>query len=85
MRERLAEGEDELVRVLDPAPENDRHEFGDRLRPLPARFENGDAARLVVGDELIGARPQANERQVVAGKTSTSSGSAAFSFSSERR
>src|SRR5271166_4257140 len=52
MRERLAEGEDELVRVLNPAPENDRHEFGDRLGSLLAGFENGHAARLVVGDEL---------------------------------
>ena len=57
---------DELVRVVDPAPENDRHEFGDRLRPLPAGLENGHAARLVVGDELVGARAQADKRQVVA-------------------
>ena len=65
MRERLAEGEGELVRVVDRAPENDRHEFADRLRPLFAGLENRHAARLMVRDELVGARVQADERQPV--------------------
>ena len=39
MRQRLAEGERELVRIVDSAPENDRHEFGDRLWPLFAGLD----------------------------------------------
>ena len=65
MRERLAEGEGELVRVVDCASENDRHEFGDGLRPLFARLDNRHAARLMVGDQLVCARVQADERQPV--------------------
>ena len=68
MRQRLAEGEHELVRVVDPAAENDRHQLGDGLRPLLAGLEDGHAARLVVGDEFFGAGAQAHERQVVSGQ-----------------
>ena len=85
MRKGLAEGEDELVRIVDGAPENDRHEFRDRLRPLFARLDNRHAARLMVRDEFVGARVQSHKRRLWPGKTSTSSGSARFSLSSERR
>ena len=68
MRERLAEGEDELVGIVDFAPENDRHEFRDRLRPLFAGLDNRHAARLMVSDEFVGARVQAYERQPVPGQ-----------------
>ena len=46
MRERLAEGESKLVRIVDIASKNDRHKFSDRLRPLFASFDNRDATRL---------------------------------------
>src|ERR1700719_4381055 len=65
MRERLAESESELVRIVDIASENDRHEFGDRLRSLFAGLDNRDAARLMVSNEFVGARVQAYERQPV--------------------
>ena len=65
MRQRLAESERELVRIVDIASENDRHEFGDRLRPPFAGLDNRDAARLMVSDEFVGARMQAHERQPV--------------------
>ena len=68
MGQRLAESEHELVRVVDRAPEDDRNELGDGLRPLLAHLKDGQAARFVVGDELVGARVQAQERQIVPGQ-----------------
>ena len=56
MRERLAESEGELVRIVDFAPENNWHEFGDRLRSLFAGLDHRHAARLVVRDELVSTR-----------------------------
>ena len=58
-------GKDELVRIVNIAPENDRHELGDGLWSAFTGFENGRAARLVMRHEFVRARVQANERQPV--------------------
>jgi hypothetical protein len=83
--ERLAEGECHLMRIVDSAAEDDRHEIGHRLRLDLASFEDGEAARLVMGDELIGRMRRPTNGRLWPGSTRTSSGSRSLSFSSERR
>ena len=68
MRERLAEGEHELMRIVDPPSEDDRHHIGDRLRLDLAGLDDRHATRLVMGDQFVRPGAQADEREVVAGQ-----------------
>ena len=69
VRQRLAEGEDDLV-VVEMAREQDRHHVPARWRPSGPMRGNRDfhvvQARIVMGDELIEARVQPDEGEAVA-------------------